>query len=272
MTLNKDALVHIGEQAINAARGFQVEAPPHTIVLPSTHEIHDLHHLEPLKRRFTGTLKTNSLADFINYTKEHSDNTQGFIDPRNLSCTSFFNLGDVAAPGHADWKAHLTLVKTVPYDALLHVNGRHHDQRELTDWLEDWADSITPYAVDQNEAYGPLSKAIQAIRKITIKASSEGESTVGDFGASRTALEQIEASSKLELPGGFYFTCEPYLGLPERRFRVRLQVLTGGRDPVLVLRVIQLEAQQDEIANDFKAALLRELEGKARLTIGTFAA
>lgn len=80
----------------------------------------------------------------------------------------------------------------------------------------------------------------------------------------------MEARGAVELPSEVLFTCTPYAGLPSRTFRLRLAVLTTTDKPVLVLRVRNLEAEQEAIAQDFKAALLRDLEGDAALTIGTF--
>lgn len=270
--LNKDALVHLQQTAIDAIGVLQQNAPDNTAVLPDSHNLHDLQKFQPLKRRFTGTMSTTDLADFIGYTKAaDAAKRQGFIDADKLSCTMFFDLGNPEAPGHAEWKAKLALERTAAYDSLLGHNGKRLDQTDLTNWLEDWGDYITPISRDEGATYGTLSKAIQAIRKITIKASSEGESSVGDFAATRTSLEQVEASSKLELPAGFTFTCVPYLGLPTRWFRLRLQVLTASKDvPILVLRVVQLEAEHEAIVRDFKSVLQSQLADHAELTIGTF--
>lgn len=271
MTLNKDALVHIGEQALHAAGAFQQEAPADTLVLPENHRLHDLRSFQPTKRRFTGKLRTSDLNDFIGYTKAHANQgAEGFIDAENLSCTMFYNLGDEATPGHADWRAELTLKGTAPYNALLEANGSRLDQAYLATWLEDWADFLTPFGQDEGVVYGNVGKAVAAVRKITIKASSESESTVGDFAATRTSMEEVEARSKLELPAGFIFRCCPYLGLTDRSFRLRLQVLTGHKEPLLVLRIVQLEAKQEAIAQEFKEVLLSDLADAATLTIGTF--
>ncbi|NMR14065.1 DUF2303 family protein, partial [Xylella fastidiosa] len=73
-------------------------------------------------------------------------------------------------------------------------------------------------------------------------------------------------------PIGFTFRTQPYLGLPERRFLLRLSVFTDEEKekPLITLRLIQRQAQQEAIAQDFKSVLFRDLEGHATLTIGTF--
>lgn len=109
-----------------------------------------------------------------------------------------------------------------------------------------------------------------AIREVTITAKKEVESRQGYFNAGRTAIEDIEAKSKLGLPSGFVFRCAPYLGISERDFFLRLSVLTGGEKPILVLRVVQMELHKEAIAEEFKALLIREIGNAAPMTIGTF--
>ena len=83
-------------------------------------------------------------------------------------------------------------------------------------------------------------------------------------------MEEVEASAGPSLPQRVSFQCEPYLGLPQRNFALRLSVLTSHEDPMLVLRVAQLEEQQEAIAKDFKEALSSEVGEAASMTIGTF--
>ncbi|NAK89837.1 DUF2303 family protein [Escherichia coli] len=45
--------------------------------------------------------------------------------------------------------------------------------------------------------------------------------------------------------------------MKERPFKLRLSIITGDR-PVLVLRIIQLEAVQEEMANEFRDLLSEE--------------
>lgn len=71
-------------------------------------------------------------------------------------------------------------------------------QKELSDWIEDWHQYLTP--MDDEGKAMLVSKAIAAVRTITAKASSESETTVGDTSASRSAMDQIEARSKETLP------------------------------------------------------------------------
>ncbi len=64
----------------------------------------------------------------------------------------------------------------------------------------------------------------------------------------------------------------PFEGLKERPFKLRLSIITGDR-PVLVLRIIQLEAVQEEMANEFRDLLVEKFkDSKVETFIGTFTA
>ena len=270
---SKETLEHIGNSAIAATGAVQNHLPENVVAVPCGIITEDVQHLTPFRRRFTGKLLTGDIGDFITYVKDNASDAekpQGFIDGDNLACTTFFNLGDTGAPGHADWKATLKLEQTSAYKAIRTINGRKHDQQELASWLEDWADNLKPFARDGGQPFDNISRAVAAIRHIKITSKGESESRVSDFGVQRSAMEEIEAKSALELPAGFMFTCEPYHGLPSRSFYLRLQVITNKDDPTLVLRIVQLEKQEEEIVRDFKALLLDHLVGSATMTIGTF--
>lgn len=274
--LDESALRFIGDQAI-AATSNRVPDGIDAIALPQDHNLHNLEPYRALRSRFRGALATADLASFVDYVTKLGAG-RGFInaDAGKLSAKVFFNLGDASTPGHADWHATLSPKATAAYAALCAVNGKRHDQRELIEWIEDWAAAggISAIAQDDDFAsanyYGALSKAVSAIRQVTIKATNEQETTQGNFTASRSSLDSVEAKSRLDLPAGFRFSCVPFLGLPEREFLLRLSVLTSSKDPVLVLRVVQFEAQQEAIAQDFKEVLIREIGDAATLTIGTF--
>lgn len=259
--------------AVNEARALQPPVGVDALTIPTTHALVDLEKFRPQRSRFRGKLETSSLADFVTYVKRRSHESipRGFIDGEKLAAVMFFNLGTPQQPGHADDRAVLQLKVTAPFAALLGINGKQLDQDDLIDFLRDWRPCIEPFAQEDGGIGPTFSAAVAAIRKVKITAKTESEHTVGDFRAARSAMEEVEATSTLELPGGFFFTCEPYAGLPQRSFTLRLSVNADGREPVLRLRIVALEAEREAIAQDFKAALMRELDGgEAELTIGTF--
>lgn len=269
--MDESAIRLIQQTAIGDYNGKQERLNgTHTIALPSNFHLHDLEMYREHRRRFRGDMATSVLADFIAFTKNNvapDQPTVGFIDARTMGATVFFNLGTKELPGHGDHTATLSLEKTAAYAALLAINGKPLGQQTLIDWLEDWQDNVRVGGFG-----GPLSSAIAAIRKITIAKKTEAESSVENFKATGSVLDEVEAKSSLGLPEKFVFTAEPYLGLAPREFVLQLRVLTGNaeRAPSLVLRINQLEQAQEDIAQEFKAVLFRELDGAASLYIGGF--
>jgi uncharacterized protein YfdQ (DUF2303 family) len=268
--MDESAVKLIQQTAIAANDNRQSRMPEGTIALPDNFTIHDLEKYLPERRRFRGRLETASLADFVNYVKENRGDNQGFIDADNLSARVFFNLGDVANPEHGDWTANLKIKSTAAYRALLGVNGQHLIQRDLIEWLEDWNVNVVQFFSDSDDGYIAPGSAIEAIRKIEIKSKKDSTHVEQERRASRSAMEEVEASAGPSLPSRIAFRCEPYLGLPTRDFILRLQVLTSHDDPRLILRVAELEQQQEMIAQDFKEVLIREVGDAATMTIGTF--
>ncbi|STM02398.1 CPS-53 (KpLE1) prophage protein [Escherichia coli] len=173
-------------------------------------------------------------------------------------------------PGHADNTATLKLKKTAPFSALLSVNGERNSQKSLAEWIEDWADYLVGF--DANGDTIQATKAAAAVRKITIEANQTADFEDNDFSGKRSLMESVEAKTKDIMPVAFEFKCVPFEGLKERPFKLRLSIITGDR-PVLVLRIIQLEAMQEEMANEFRDLLVEKFkDSKVETFIGTFTA
>ncbi|WP_454538104.1 DUF2303 family protein [Escherichia coli] len=116
------------------------------------------------------------------------------------------------------------------------------------------------------------TKAAAAVRKITIEANQTADFEDNDFSGKRSLMESVEAKTKDIMPVAFEFKCVPFEGLKERPFKLRLSIITGDR-PVLVLRIIQLEAMQEEMANEFRDLLVEKFkDSKVETFIGTFTA
>jgi uncharacterized protein YfdQ (DUF2303 family) len=179
-----------------------------------------------------------------------------------------FNLGTTAAPGHADDRAILRLKATAGYSAAQTIAGRAMSQKDLSDWIEDWHQYLTP--VDDEGGAIPVARAIAAVRTITIKATSESETTVGDTSASRSAMDQIEARSKETLPTALQFRVIPFEGLTEQQITLRVSVITSGSQPVLRLRWVGEEVQREDIAQEFKTVLQDKIGAAAALSLGAF--
>lgn len=247
-----------------------------TLATSGNFKLHDIERFMPLRRRFAATMETSSLADFVAYVKKKAEpisKVPCFISPESLFASAIFDLGDATAPGHGEDRAKLVMKCTAPYAAMLSVDGGSLSQRALADFLVDWKDYLSPYdatGTPGEHIYAPLTRALEAIRSVTVVSKSEAESSVSDFKGSVSTFDEIEAKSRATLPSGFEFTGVPHLGLPPVTFLLRLAVLPGdGKSaPVLRLRIVQKEMMQERVLNDFKQVLISELEDVADITIG----
>ena len=277
--MDRSAIEAIGQLAIDAAAAHKLDTDTPALILTNRdgeQEVVSIEHLQPGRSRFRGKFATQQLGAFTDYVVATVDNTTPrtpavtFIDPDNAAANAYFNLGDHEHPGHGDNTAALRLKPTAAYAALLvATNGRNLDQRTLHDWVEDWRDNITVlYAGVPQENSVPA--ALAAIRDITIAQAREVNHVERDFGASKSAMESVDARSKLTLPSGFEFRAVPYEGLQERTFRLRLGVNTGGDKLTLALRIQQAEQISEDIARDFLARLHAKLGTASSVTLGTF--
>lgn len=269
--MDKAALELLQHTAVLAnAKLLETHTP--SIVLPEKTNVTSLEKYQAQRSRFRGDFTTNSLKDFADYViSRQGPAARGFVqadDPNRLTCKVLFNLGDEAAPGHADDTGTLSLTPTVGYAAVRKAANQQFTQRELSDWIEDWHSLLL--ITDTNGDTLDAQKAVAAVRNIKIKASSEAESKIGNMGAQRSAMEEIEARSADTLPALLTFSCAPYEGLAIQQFRLSVRVITSGDAPKLSLRWMQKEAQEEEIAQEFKAKLKTEIGGATKLTIGHF--
>lgn len=220
--------------------------------------------------RFRASLLTHSLDDFSNYVANHTTEDQhpaGFVDQDRMSTTVLFNLGDATQPGHGDDTATLTLKPTAAYSALQAVVGQALSQQQLAEFLEDWMPHLLASANDEKLE---MPAAINAVRRMSIKATSQQDSVVGDLAASRSAMDAIEARSLDTLPTTFIFTTAPFDALTPADITLRVSVITGRDQPLLKLRWVGEEAQREAFADEFKQVLQQQVGGLVNLTIGTF--
>lgn len=256
-----------------AAANVRIEHGGSTLaVTPASCTLTNLEPYQLSRDRFRGTLNTHSLKAFSAYVERHIGGEEdtgaaGFVDQDAMRATVIFNLGTPAYAGHGDDRATLTLKPTAAYKALLEVAGRSMSQQQLAEFLEDWAPHITASAGDQK--LNTLA-AINAVRRMQIKATSELNSEVGDLNNRRSAMEEIEARSLETLPTTFVFTAKPYDPLSVADITLRLSVITGEKAPVLKLRWVGQEAQQEAFAEEFQQVLTDEIGGLLPLTIGTY--
>lgn len=243
------------------------------IVLPNEFKVSSLENLQEGRFRFRGEMKTTSISDFVKYSIKNAidEGVSCFIDADEMSAKTIFNIGTIGEPGHADNTALVKLKQTSPFAALLKIDGVKHRQKELAEWLEDWRDYLMAFDADGNVL--DIKQAISAVRRITIESTRSAEHEDHDFSAKRSVLENVEARSKDVMPTAFQFTCTPYDELKERSIKLRYSVLTGGDVPVLVLRIVQLENLEEQIAQEFRNLLCDEFdESDIETFIGKFSA
>jgi uncharacterized protein YfdQ (DUF2303 family) len=244
-----------------------------TTILPENTSVTSLERFSAERFRFRGAMDTTSIDDFVRYSAGYAkpeEKARCFIDAENMLARSIFNIGTLENPGHADNVASIKLKKTAPFRAMLAINGEHLSQKQIAEWLEDWSDYLT--AFDGNGETMTIAQAAQAVRRVNIKQVSEAAHEDDDFSGKKSLMESVEASSKDVMPVAFEFKCVPYEGLTERRFSLRNSLLKSG-EPSFVLRVVQLEAQEEDIANEFRDLLIGKFDGKPVETfIGNFKA
>ncbi|TNV14936.1 DUF2303 family protein [Buttiauxella sp. B2] len=253
-------------QEVNSVLSHQ---PCDAVAIPHDLSIHSLENLNLGRYRFRGALKTTSIEDFTRYSTGFATvGTRCFIDADNMKAVTVLNLGTLGEPGHADNTATVQLKKTAPYAALLEINGDRKSQKELAEWVEDYADFLMGF--DANGEVIPAKKAAAALRKITIESNQSADFEDNDFSGKRSLMESVEAKTKDIMPVAFEFSCVPFEGLQDRPFKLRLSIITGDR-PVLVLRVAQLEAAQEAMATEFRDLLVEKFkDSQVETFIGVF--
>lgn len=275
MSMDKSAIEQIQQsQTVSAVQGALASAALAVPVIASPREI-DIQSMERFLQnrvRSRGQMATSVVDEFVSFVDSRSQlDMRCFINEDSMSATNIFNFGDTETPGHCDDIAVLTLKKTAEYKALLAMEGERRSQQKMAEFLEDWAPNIT-FISEQGEQLAP-AKAIAAVRRITINASAKSESEQTNFRSERSALESISVNSSDGLPAEIHFLAPPYIGLPPFNFECRLSVITGEKEPVLVLRIKRSEQLAELFAAEFSALLkskFDQVQNRPLVSIGTY--
>lgn len=244
------------------------------LALPKDFEIKSMEQYDQCRRRFRGTMNTNSLEAFASYAKDKvKTECACFVNADEMSASLILNIGDEETPGHCDHVAKIALEKTAAYRALLSILDKPITQKDLAEFIEDWRPHISAFGSEDEEGTRstiPLPRALHAIRKITIEAKSASESETRNFGASASSMESIDLRGDQLPPEIIEFLCQPYADLKARTFELRLGVLTENKTfPVLKLRMVRQEEQNEEMAEEFEA-LLRAQTGEIKPAVKTY--
>lgn len=274
--MQKEAIQHIENQAIAHDLNKRLkEDGLNVAAVPESHNLVDLEKFQETRRRFRAKVETSSLMDFTAYSARQVQGMQKlpcFVDPERMRAEIIFDMGTEELPGHCEHRAVLTLTRTAPYQALLKIDGEAKTQRQLAEWLEDYAAYLCPWT-DEDTGSMTMPAAVTAIRRIVVDAKSEVDNSEKKFGATRSTLESVDITSRdTPLPIGFKFSTEPYADLSEREFILRLSVTTSNGTPACRLRLVRHEEAVEEMAQEFKTRLDTELQGNAEITLGTISA
>lgn len=281
--LTKEAIQELMEpQAINAAAtALQLavsdfiangEDTRGVVALPKDFVVTDLEQYLPERRRARGTMNTSSVDSFVGYTDAHGREGKAavFVDAPRMRVVAVLNLGnDEDGCGHGDNRAVYQPIQTAAYAALLQISGAPKTQTEIAEWMEDWAHTITPRSSD--DLVIQTKHAIDAVRRITVTEHRAVESEATNLSVSRSTLEQVAArGASTNLPTFIDVFAMPYAGLQERRFTLRLSVITTGKDPMLRLRIVKFEEHVEQMADELLAQVEAAMRGRRPAYIGSY--
>ena len=265
--LKLNQAITAADMAIGASVG---QMKPALVALPEDFRLHDLEHILPHRRRARGTMATAYVAPFAEYALAYKQpGAAVFVDAAEMRARAVLDLGTHEHPGHADNTAELKPTKTAAFDALMQINGRARTQQELAEFIEDWS-GLAPMLFLKGADDVPLSRALAAVRRITIESARKVESEEQQLSATRTAFESVQATSADPIPTQIYFTTKPYADLEERTFVLRLSILTSDKAPLLVLRIQNLEAHTEAMGKELAALVHDAIKGEMPVLLGSY--
>lgn len=274
--LQEPRAIHQAYCSVTTAMNSSADDTRGVMALPKDFQVHDLENYLVTRRRQRGAVQTPVATSFAAYVSDHSE--QGatvFIDANNMSATAVLNLGTPDKPGHSDNTATFSPPQMAAYHAMRGVaDGTTKTQQRIAEWMEDWQDIITCLDADGEQI--PTGKAVAAVRRITIESLRKQESEVAQLRATTSTFENVQAKSTEPIPARLQLKCVPLHGLPQRTFALRLGIVTGEKQPGLVLRIVRLEDHLEGMAWDLEQLVKRELLAAApesagpKTVIGTY--
>lgn len=270
--LDKSAIKELFQfNAIGAALGSMPAAvAASAIALPNDFAVTDLERYMPNRRRARGAMRTSIVTDFAAYAGMHKEpGAMCFVDQDKMTATAVLNLGQPAAPGHADSIAVYAPKKTAAYLALerMAAHGGGLPQKVVAEFLEDWPGEVQCF--NETAELSP-TKAISAVRNITIENLRKVGASEQQLSAERSTFESVKAENADTLPQFIYFTCMPYVGLQGRTFVLRLGILT--EKVMLTLRIKNAELHAEQMAAEVSDLVRQAFNGSLPVAIGTYAA
>lgn len=231
------------------------------LLVPEGFELQSTERFQDQRQRLAANFSFADLPEWAAYIQAQplqENQAICMIDHESMAARATLDHGNAEKPLHGSHKATLKLEKTPEYAALLKISGDRLKQKQLAEWIEDWAHCISG---ESTEAEAMDAKQLaMSVRKITIDASRSSDHETSDFGSNRSTLEKIEARNKERMPAWIFFTTKPYDDLGERTFRMRVSVIASAEEPTLVLRIVGLETEQRSMAAEFKKLVKEALK------------
>ncbi len=226
-----------------------------TALLPDGYELKALEQYQPQPDRFRGTFATRIIGEFIAYINDHADSHSSvFIDPVFMTADAILDMGDKDDPHWGQHEASLTLKGLPEFGTLVANNERFLTQQGFIDFAEDWEVNLRFF--DEVHNVMDFKQAINAIRRITVSATSSQDSEVNQFNRQHSSMDAIEVSSKnAVLPTGFTFSFVPYDGFDRAEFVCQLRPVTNNKVPELKYRIVGLDNEINRLAEQFKTIL-----------------
>lgn len=270
----KEALKHIlGNEvaASNAINNLLAEMP--VVALPNNFDLKNIEGLMEQRNRFRGTFKTSSIHDFIAYTESQVlDSAEMFVDHTGrMEAVAIFDVGDADVPLHCEHRAIYKPKPTAVFAAISSIAELDNlSQRELTDFIEDWLEDVK-LVCDEGDTELRPAQAIASIRSVTVEARSSQTHSEGNFSASRSAMDEVEARSAVDrLPDFLVFEVSPYEGFEKQTIYLRVSLFTGSEKPSFKLRWVGKEAQLEEIGEELVTKLQEGLPEDLAVYKGEF--
>jgi len=270
MSLTPEAIKHIEGRAKAGDKIDGLNVAFDAVLIPNDMTMQTTEHLQEFKNRFEGFFHTDSINSFAEYVNKQPKKSC-FINSRKPKARAVFDIGTLEKPEHCVHTATIELATTAAFDALNTFTGHRRDQSDLAEFMEDWRFCIT--ATDDTGEEMDTSKAIMAIRKITIDAKNKTECEVKTFSTSKSINEQIEANSQGDpLPAWITFSCIPYHGVNQIDLPMRVQASVSRGEISFNMKIQNYEQIIENIVDEFRELVTTALDDNTEIFTGTFLA
>ena len=266
------------ENLSDAAVGAELAQPHHeyinggVVAVNKNTNLIDMEQFEDGKRRKTGMYKTHSVADFVRFVKDETtpEHCKIFVDSDAMKATAFLNYGaEGFEQGKLDYKAVIELKMTPVFQKLVNLHHNTVSQRDLIDFLTDYAPVLTPVN-SQGETIN-IGNAINALRQIKIDETKNTQNDVQNFGETRSTFENVKARTADDnMPVIFEVDDACYQSLPKPEISLRLVIKAVDGKPFFKLMINAIDLLQLERAETFVKMINNDLAGEFDVLLGGF--